>query len=82
MSANGSCIGHADRFDLDILPGETTWQRRQRLANAEATCARCPVLAACRRWAQSQPTNSFHGVVAGQRFRSHWYPKTSSKKPA
>ncbi|MGW8931904.1 WhiB family transcriptional regulator [Gordonia terrae] len=80
VSTDGLCIGNADLFDHDKLPTETPEQRTERLAAAVATCERCPVLDACRRWAESQPSNSFHGVVAGQRFRSHWYQKSSPIK--
>ena len=75
VTTEGLCLGDPDLYDYDRLPGETEDQRSERLAAAEATCDRCPVLAACRRWAKAQPQNTFHGIVAGQRFQTNRYPK-------
>lgn len=82
VTTEGLCRSDPNRFDFDKLPRETDDQRADRLAAAVATCERCPVLAACRRWAKAQPQNTFHGVVAGQRFQTNRYPKKSKKLTA
>jgi hypothetical protein len=35
---------------------------------AARICLRCPALSACARWADAQPANSLHGIIAGRRY--------------
>jgi hypothetical protein len=43
-------------------------------AAAASICHRCPALYLCRAWADQQPENSLHGVIAGRRYTYVGHP--------
>lgn len=51
------CRGRAPAWDLSDLPS---------ICRAMTACDRCPALARCRDWANSQPRSQLSGVIAGR----------------
>ncbi|MAU83881.1 MAG: transcriptional regulator [Gordonia sp.] len=51
---DAACVGSADLFD-PRANGEAVEDATYRHQRAAALCARCPVLDACRSWADTQP---------------------------
>ena len=65
--SRGACVGKWPLWD-GAIDGESLAERQQRQSEAAKVCREaCPVLAACRDWAQRAETVGQWGVVAGQR---------------
>ncbi|MFC8314913.1 WhiB family transcriptional regulator [Gordonia sp. NPDC057258] len=79
VTTEGRCRREPTLFDGDQRPSESTFALSERMTAAAFVCASCPVLDECREWAQSQPNNSFHGTVGGERYYTRRYPKKPKK---
>lgn len=77
--ARAACVGRWWVMDVEVGDGQTRAGLRYELAQAEAVCRYCPVLAECRVWADEVGQVGF---VAGEfRDRRWWQEKRYRERP-
>lgn len=66
-TVDAACAGRSPEFDSTVHGEDTqSAKRRERLAQAARICHACPVLAACRAFADELPAHQRAGVWAGR----------------